>query len=87
MTTDPARAEAMAIWDREIASHHEPIHCALCPTVNGVRPVATVRAWVVISGPHALVRTARQYALCEPCHREARERLDLVPGAEVVVLP
>jgi len=84
-TQDPARLEALAIWDREIAGH-EPILCSLCPTVNGVRPLATVRAWLIISGPHALIKTARQYCLCEPCHREAKERGDLVPGAEVVML-
>jgi len=85
-TPDPARLEALAIWDREIAGHPDPILCSLCPTVNGVRPIATVRCWFIVSGPHALIKTARQYCLCEPCHREARERGDLVPGAVVEVL-
>ena len=63
-----------------------PTLCALCPTVNGIHRVATVRAWLIVSGPHALIRTAREYCLCEPCRLDAVQRGDLVQGAEVEVL-
>ena len=61
--------------------------CALCPAVDGVRPMATVKVWL-LTGFCGVTRTAtaRQYELCESCLREAIEHGDMVPGAAVEVL-
>ncbi len=64
----------------------KPTPCALCPTVNGVRPLASYRVWIVITRREDGQDRATRFALCSGCMREAVEHEDVIPGAKVEVL-
>jgi hypothetical protein len=68
----------------ERAARHIP--CALCPTIDGVRPLATVRAWVVTTRREDGQDRAVRYALCKGCFDEAIVHGDVVPGTTVEVV-
>ncbi len=68
------------------------IRCELCPTRDGVKPLATCRCTLKLlrhdpdRGFYARETETVVYDLCEDCRREAEEHGDLVPGAKVEVI-
>ena len=61
--------------------------CDFCPTVDGVRPVAVLRCWLITyRNTETNEQRARRFCLCEQCWTEAVAHGDAVPGAVVEVL-
>lgn len=62
------------------------VRCQLCPTRDGVKPIAMVHVWLY--PPFRIGETSPtvEYDLCTKCYREAREAGDIVFGAKLEIL-
>lgn len=62
------------------------VRCELCPTVDGVKPLAVVHVSLYAIFRIGETRPEIEYDLCTKCYLEAKLAGDIVVGAKVDVL-